>query len=79
MIILSSELNIRFTSSVKNLYFFSVLMFIISIKVFSPHDRFHLSPIQTTISSVSIKISILSNFLFFNGNITLHLSSKPSL
>jgi hypothetical protein len=75
----SSALYIRFTSFVKSLYFFSVFIFIISIKVFSSHIKFHLSQTAITISSVSRKISVLSKALFFRGKIAVHLSSSPSL
>jgi len=76
---LSSELKIRFTSSVNNLYFFSVLILIISMKSLSPHIRLHLSQTAITISSVSRNISVLLKNLFLRGNIFVPLSSKPSL
>jgi hypothetical protein len=79
IITLSSELNIRFTSSVNNLYFFSVFIFITSIKDFSHHIKLPLSQTAMTISSVSKNISVLSNCLFLSGNIAVPLSSKPSL
>jgi hypothetical protein len=67
--ILSFELKIKFTSSLKNLCFFSVLRLTISINDLSSHVIHHLSHIITTISSVSKNISVLSNCLFFNGKI----------
>ncbi|MDP2396033.1 MAG: hypothetical protein Q8S84_09090 [bacterium] len=77
--IASTVLNIIFTSSVNSLYFFSVFILIISINVFSPHNKLHLSPTAITISSDSINISVLSNCLFLSGNIFVPLSSSQSL
>jgi len=75
----SFELYIKFTSSVNNLYFFSVLIFIISINDFSSHINPHLSQTAIIISSVSKNISVFLNFLFCRGKIAVPLSSKPSL
>jgi len=74
-----SELKIKLTSVVKSLYFFSVLILIISINGFSHPIKDHLSHTVITISSVSKKISVLLNCLFFKGNNTVPLSSNQSL
>ncbi|MDR1988075.1 MAG: hypothetical protein LBQ24_04990 [Candidatus Peribacteria bacterium] len=79
IITLSLELKIKFTSFVKNLCFFSVFKFIISINFFLISFNHFLSQTATIISSVSRNISVFLNFFHFKGNSMVHLSFKASL
>ncbi|MDR2640090.1 MAG: hypothetical protein LBC61_01865 [Candidatus Peribacteria bacterium] len=72
-------MKIKFTSSVRNLCFFSVLRFTMSIKLFFTRPNHSLTQLATIISSVSRNISVLLNFFHFKGNSIVHLSFTNSL